>query len=374
MDFTLVTEAAELPAIIAACRSKPAVAIDTEFARTNTYYPIVGLVQIYDGDRCYLIDPLEVKNIEPLAELLADESVVKVLHACSEDVEVFCDALDVVPAPIFDTQIAAAILGVGFSMSYQKVVQHYCDVLIPKEETRSDWLARPLTHAQLEYAALDVTHLLDVYECQQQQLQETERTSWMAEECATLADDIPTQIDPDDYYHKVKNLWRLDGKQLFTLQKLCAWRERTARERNLPRNRVVDEKSLYQIAALGLSDRKAFRDQGGVTSRQLKAHADELEALIDEIDSASPDDFPPLVTKVGSPVSSKVVRALKEVVEETAAQVNIAPEMLAKRRHLEQLVRSGKNGNEYELPRALTGWRETIIGEALLAKVAGLNP
>ena len=115
-----ITDEAALRDVVAQCRSKTAVAIDTEFARFNTYYPIVGLVQLYDGERCYLVDPLEIEDLSPLADLLSDESVVKVLHACSEDIEVFADALGVLPKPIFDSQIAAALLGVGFSVSLSK--------------------------------------------------------------------------------------------------------------------------------------------------------------------------------------------------------------------------------------------------------------
>ncbi len=371
MAFEEVNDPERLAEVIESCLQKKAVAVDTEFARFNTYYPIVGLVQLYDGEQCYLIDPLEVKDLSPLAKLLADERVIKVLHACSEDVEVFCDALDVVPRPIFDTQIAAALLGVGFSVSYQNLVKHYLDILVPKEETRSDWLQRPLTDAQLDYASLDVIHLLEVYEHQQQLLGELDRAEWVAEECANLAKEIPTQIDPLDYYLKVKNLWRLSQSQLHVLQQLCAWRERTARQKNLPRNRIVDEKALFLIASLDLGDRKAFRDRAGVTSRQLRFHADELEKLLSEWRVDSNDKFPEVVEKNRTPINNKQLRALKQVVEDCAEKLNVAPEMLAKRRHLEQLIRSETSAGEYTLPGALGGWREAVIGEPLLKAVQG---
>lgn len=370
MQFIEVTDPSRLPAIVAACREKSAVAVDTEFARFNTYYPIVGLVQIYDGDHCYLIDPLEVEDLSPLKELLADESVTKVLHACSEDIEVFCDALGVAPKPIFDTQIAAALLGVGFSVSYQNLVKHYLEILVPKEETRSDWLQRPLTNGQLEYAALDVIHLLEVYELQRVSLEDLSRADWVTEECDSLAEDIPTQIDPEDYYKKVKNLWRLKPDQLFVLQQLCAWRERTARVKNLPRNRIVDEKALFQIASLGLADRKAFRDQAGLTSRQLRYHGDELEELLITWRGEPEHRFPSAVERTNTPVNSKVLKNLKQVVNDRAEELNVAPEMLAKRRHLEQLIRSEAKTGEYRLPSALGGWRQNIIGYRLLEEVA----
>lgn len=370
MVYEEITDSARLPEIVASCREKSAIALDTEFARTNTYYPIVGLVQIYDGENCYLIDPLAVEDLSPLADLLSDDSVTKVLHACSEDVEVFCDALGVVPQPIFDTQIAAALLGVGFSVSYQNLVKHYMDILIPKEETRSDWLQRPLTASQLEYAALDVIHLLEVYELQQVELADLDRAGWVTDECAKLAQDIPTQIDPEDFYLKVKNLWRLDQSQLYVLKQLCAWRERAAREKNMPRNRIVDEKALFQIAALSLSDKKAFRDKAEMTSRQLRFHADELETLLAEWRSAPVDDYPDLIEKKNSPINNQLLRSLKKVVAECAEKLNVAPEMLAKRRHLEQLIRSENSAGEFRLPSALGGWRQSVIGEPLLKEVA----
>ena len=369
MQYVYVTNANELPAIVASCRQKPAVAIDTEFARTNTYYPIVGLVQLFDGEACYLIDPVAIPDLAPLADLLADKNVVKVLHACSEDIEVFSDCLGVVPEPIYDTQIAAALLGAGFSVSYQNLVNQYLEIMVPKEETRSDWLQRPLTDSQLDYASLDVIHLLAVYELQLLQLAENGRADWVQAECSSLAENIPTQIDPDDYYKKVKNLWRLKPRQLYLLQQLCAWRERTARERNLPRNRVVDEKALFQIASLDLKDRKDFRDRGEVTSRQLRYHADDLEQLVVEADAVDADGLPAAITKPSSPISSKVLRSLKDVVESRANDLNVAPEMLAKRRHLEQFIRSEDEMGEFHLPLALKGWRELVIGEQLISEM-----
>jgi ribonuclease D len=370
MQYRLITNPDELPEIVARARTKKAVAIDTEFARFNTYYPIVGLVQIFDGEECCLIDPIAMPKLDPLADLLADESVVKVLHACSEDVEVFSDCLSVVPSPIFDTQIAAALLGVGFSVSYQNLVNHYLDIMVPKEETRSDWLQRPLTDSQLEYAALDVIHLLQVYELQVSALEESGRAGWVQAECATLAEDIPTQIDPDEYYKKVKNLWRLKPRQLLLLKNLCAWREMTSRERNLPRNRVVDEKALFQIAALDLKDSKSFREKAEVTSRQLRYHGEALEQLVAEADELDNSELPQALEKPAGPINNKALKSLKGLVESRAKELNVAPEMLAKRRHLEQFIRSEDEAGNFHLPSALMGWRQDIIGNLLLSEVS----
>ena len=161
-QYQYVETRVQLLSAVEACKSAGVIALDTEFARFNTYYPIVGLIQIATRDDCFLIDPVALSDLEPLAPLLQNPGILKVFHACSEDLEVFQHALGVIPAPLFDTQIAAAVLGVGFSMSYQALVEHWLGVSLPKDQTRSDWLARPLTAQQLHYAALDVIHLLEV--------------------------------------------------------------------------------------------------------------------------------------------------------------------------------------------------------------------
>ncbi|HEY0892485.1 MAG TPA: ribonuclease D, partial [Cellvibrio sp.] len=153
----------QLTELCAVWRKQAAIAVDTEFMRSDTFYPIAGLLQIGDGKGCYLIDPLAIKNLAPLRELMLDTAVTKVLHSCSEDLEVFQRWLGVVPAPLFDTQIAAAFAGLGFSLGYSGLVKNLLTIEIPKDETRSDWLQRPLSVAQLNYAALDVAHMLVVY-------------------------------------------------------------------------------------------------------------------------------------------------------------------------------------------------------------------
>ncbi|MBV1879613.1 MAG: ribonuclease D [Pseudomonadales bacterium] len=364
--YELVVSTPRLKDIVDTCRNKPAISVDTEFARFNTYYPIVGLIQLYDGDHCYLIDPLEVEDLSSLSDLFQDPAVVKVFHACSEDMEVFQHTLGVLPAPVFDAQIAAAVLGVGFSISYQNLVEHYLSLHIDKGETRSDWLQRPLSDKQLDYAAQDVIYLLQVYEKQQQLLQTKNRLSWLDDECRDLAQDIPTQIDPLDYYRKVKNISRLDARQLTLLRSLCAWRERMARELDIPRNRVVEEKSLFIMAQLSLASRQTLQAQANLSPKQLRRYA---EVLIEQIESAQDmpnEDLAPVETHSSAPVSSKSIKALRALVEQQAKLFEVAPELLAKRRHLERLLRSGGDTGQYQLPDALKGWREQIVGQVLL--------
>lgn len=366
LEFEIVTSAERLEEVASHCEKQPVLAIDTEFARTSTYYPIVGLIQIYDGESCFLIDPLEVTDLSCLSTLLTDDSIVKVFHACSEDIEVFKYCIGVAPTPVFDTQIAAAMLGDGFSLSYQKLVEKNLSIDVPKEETRSDWLQRPLTDSQLQYAALDVIYLFEVYHKQADNLAKKERVSWVQQECESLPKDIATQIDPHEYYLKVKNIARLNRDQLSLLRELCAWREIKARTLNVPRNRVVDEKGLLLVALNEIQDTSDLQSLANLHPREVRKHGVEILQIVQNMDSDKASELPDFILKPRVSIDNKLLKKLKSVVDTVAESNTIAPEMLAKRRHLEQLLRSVNNKGLYQLPNHLAGWREAVVGNALL--------
>ncbi len=369
-QYQYVETRVQLLSAVEACKSAGVIALDTEFARFNTYYPIVGLIQIATRDDCFLIDPVALSDLEPLAPLLQNPGILKVFHACSEDLEVFQHALGVIPAPLFDTQIAAAVLGVGFSMSYQALVEHWLGISLPKDQTRSDWLARPLTAQQLHYAALDVIHLLEVFENQSRELTAAGKDAWIAEESAALGHDIPTMIDPQLAYRRLKGLWQLEGRQLNQLRALCAWREETARREDRPRNRVVDEKALMAIVRGNVRDRRGLQQQVKLSPRQVRKFGDDLIKVLDEADRMTEDQHPPEVHRDARPVSSSMLKRLRKIVDDKAAELSVAPELLMKRRHLEQLIRSSDGLGAHQLPAALHGWRSSVIGAELLEALA----
>ncbi len=356
----------DLKEAVAACLEVSVVSIDTEFARFNTYYPIVGLIQIYDGETCYLIDPIAVEDISPLVELLECPSVLKVFHACSEDMEVFQYCMGSLPSPVFDSQVAAAALGVGFSMSYQNLVSHYLSINVPKEETRSDWLQRPLTESQLEYAALDVIYLLRVYEMQREELAKVGRGSWVEQDCQLLSKDLGTMVEPDDAYKKLKGLSRLDRKQLSVLKAVCAWREVQARLSNVPRNRLVDQKSLMIIATSDPLEKSDLQYEADMSPRQVRKFGDDLLFLAQEARHLPVDQYPALLKKDAVKVNSKLLGLLRQAVQSRAEELSVSPELLTKRRHLESLIRSADRTGNYALPESLLGWREEAIGLHLL--------
>ena len=368
-EYRYIDTDEQLQEVVEACLEVSVIALDTEFARFNTYYPIVGLIQIYTGAACFLIDPLSVSSIEPLKAVMVERSLLKVLHACSEDMEVFQYALGIVPTPVYDTQIASAALGVGFSVGYQALVEHYLDISLSKDQTRSDWLARPLTASQLDYAALDVIHLLEVYKVQLEALEGGPKLGWVQAESLGLGLGIPTVAAPEDSYKKFKGLWQLNRMQLNLLKDLCSWREITARKEDIPRNRVVDQKSLVLIVKEEVSSMQGFQNVAGLTSKQVRKYGDQILVIQAEARLVHEEDCPEIFVRTDAPINNKKLKRLKRVVEERALSLSIAPELLTKRRHLEKLIRSEDAQGEYHLPRELGGWRESVIGEALLAEL-----
>lgn len=368
--FKYVASAEGLAEAAAVLKSAKVIAVDTEFVRFNTYYPMVGLIQVYDGSCCYLIDPQAVEDLSPVGELLANPDILKVLHACSEDMEVFRYRLELLPSPVFDTQIAGAALGVGFSTGYQALVEHYLGITLPKEETRSDWLQRPLSDGQLKYAALDVIHLLQVYKKQAAQLEGSPKAAWVEAESREMGRNIPITTPPEESYRRIKGLWRLDRRQLNVLKSLCAWREEKAREENLPRNHIVDQKALILIARDHLTSRQALGSLAAMRPRQVRKYADEILSLQARARQVPERDCPAPVSGPDGRVDSRLMQLLRGVVEERAAALKVAPEFLTKRRHLEKLLRSEDATGSFHLPTEFSGWREAIIGRALLSALA----
>lgn len=189
-------------------------ALDTEFIRTDTFYPKGALLQVSDGKGAFLIDPLTIDDFSPLVNLLVDESIVKVVHSCSEDLEVFDRLFSVLPSPLFDTQIAASMVGYGFSVGYQALTEKMLGIHVAKGETRSNWLQRPLTESQIHYAALDVVYLADMYQILVDSLTAKGRLHWLLDDCRQLVNVDTDQQKINSYYKKVKSAWKLTAQEL----------------------------------------------------------------------------------------------------------------------------------------------------------------
>lgn len=367
-----IEHSAELAQLCERWRQQGAVAIDTEFMRSDTFYPIAALIQVGDGRGCYLLDPLAIEDFEPLRALMLDTSVTKVMHSCSEDLEVFQRLLDVVPEPIFDTQIGAAFAGLGFSIGYANLINNLLGIELPKGETRSDWLQRPLSQAQLKYAALDVAHMLVIYGKLLQTLKDSERLQWVRNDCADLVRGARETPQLNNYYTKLGSAWKLRRRELAVLQCLCQWRETEARARNLPRNRLVKEAGLWELARWQPEDFVGLQRLKEVPPRLIKEDGEELLALIkaaQERDEATwPERLAPPLGREHAPL----LKVLKQHVRERAEALGLPPELLMRKREYEALVRSGFDQADYQLPERLMGWRYTVIGESLLSYARNL--
>jgi ribonuclease D len=366
IDPIWITQNNELADLCLRLRQQVAIAVDTEFMRSDTFYPIAGLIQIGDGVLCYLIDPLSITDFSPLRELCVDEAVTKVLHSCSEDIEVFERLLGVAPSPIFDTQIAAAFAGFGYSLGYAPLVKLVLNTDIPKDETRSDWLQRPLSAAQIQYAALDVAHMLVVYGKMLKMLKENERLQWVKDDCTDLVVNARKQNDFKDAYHKIGFVWKLRAQELAVLRDLCVWREIEARRRNVPRNRLIKEPVLWEIARKQPQDIAQLQKIDDMPSRIVKNDAHILLEIVKNSAATEVSSWPSRVDPPLSPSDGPLIKTLKHFVRETAESFNMPVEVLIRKKEYESIVRSGAKDGSYVLPKRLQGWRYHLIGEGLL--------
>ena len=350
----------------AAWRQLPFVVLDTEFMRTETFYPIAGLIQVGDGEAAFLIDPLLIRDWQPFAVLLEDQAVVKVLHACSEDLEVFKRLVGSLPAPLFDTQLAAGYLNLGFSMGYSRLVMAVLDIDLPKDVTRSDWLQRPLSELQVQYAAADVIHLAEVYRKLAAQL-DARKLSWLLEDAAEQIANLSREVDPQELYRESKLGWKLSRQQLAVLRALYAWRERQAREQDQSRNRIIREQSLWLLARTqpdNLNDLARIED---MHPRSVRQYGESILQLIKDASQIAPADWPEPLPEPLPVDASKLLKKLRAVGQVEAEKQGVVVELMLRKKHLEQLLKTGYPDGPYSLPEGLRGWRRELMGSALLA-------
>lgn len=347
-------------------------AIDTEFMRTNTFYPKLGLLQVADSASVYLIDPLCIERWDSFTSILKSSSCEVVMHSAGEDLTVFQATFGQLPQTLFDTQIAAAYLGKGFSLSYQALVMDVAGVEIPKDETRSDWLKRPLSESQLRYAALDVQYLLQIRDELRQQLESCNMFDWFTEDSAQLlriAESQESSESWEHYYDKVSNAWKLNNKELKYLQELCYWREQQARRRNKPRNWIAKDNELLEIAQVFARDESLdyenWNKVSSVNSGFKKHNGSRLiERFREQAVSAQLDR-----NRIPPPLSPKLrnqIKQLREIVTNKAEELDIAPELLARKRWLTDLVQNALVGGSYQWPSSLAGWRQEILSPQFL--------
>ncbi|NKC14763.1 MAG: hypothetical protein GKR94_22025 [Gammaproteobacteria bacterium] len=372
----LATDSA-VQAALADLATQPCIAIDTEFVRENTYFPQPGLVQLRAATGpIYLLDPLSINCQRHLSPLLTDPRITKVLHAASEDLQVLHRMTGVVPANVYDCQIAAAFANLGEGLGLHRLLEVLFDISLPKDETRSDWRARPLSQRQLRYAALDVAYLAQVYQTLNARLHGSHKAAWNAAENKRLA----TAPEPAQCYRRIKGHERLSTVAQGRLQRLAGWRETTARELDIPKTRIVRDGPLTEIARQPTVTKNTLR-QAGLHPQSIRKFA---EPLIDIHQRSSqelgqdPDNRNGHEQAAGHsaarPLSRKLASAklpvLQSIVADKAAALELPASLLASRRELEALLsyfQALQDGNkDPELPQSLCGWRQEVIGDDLL--------
>ncbi|MGS2720355.1 ribonuclease D [Paraglaciecola aestuariivivens] len=378
MQYSFITTNQALADYCLQAKQASAIAVDTEFVRTRTLYPKLGLIQIYDGQQLVLIDPLAIDDFSSLTALLTDPQVVKVLHSCSEDLETFWHAFKVMPSPIFDSQFAASLLGMGPALGYAKLVETMLTITVDKGESRTDWLARPLREEQCDYAAKDVLYLLQLYPSLTQQIEQQGRLNWVYTEMEHLAQKKRLQPDAESVYLSMKNTWKLSGKALLVFKKLAAWRIQTARQRDLALNFVVREENLFTIAQQQPKNKQALAILPGINAHEVRIHGDALLKIVQDCQQAQATDYPARVNRLNDIDGYKnVVSKVKKVCTQQAELHQLPVELLGSKKQVNQLLKwCWFNESEYAqsdlLPDLVSHWRgEILIKE--LAKIAELN-
>jgi ribonuclease D len=363
----MIDQDAELARWCSQWLERPYVAVDTEFERTETFYPIAGLIQVSDGTQAFLVDPLAISDWAPLVEVLRSPNVIKVLHSCSEDIEVFLKLCGAAPAPLFDTQLAAAYLNMGFSMGYSRLVKALLDIDLSNEETRSNWLQRPLSDSQLKYAAADTVHLAELYQLMAPRIEAAGLTRWLLEDTAEQVAAAQRIQEPETAYKNVKQAWRLKREELAVLKLLSSWREREARRRDQARNRMLRERTLCPLAQRQPDNLQALSRIEDMHPRTVRQHGNEILELIREGQKIPASEWPERLPEPLPAEANKLLKVLRKVGQGHAERLNIAPEIVLRKKTIEALVRTGFPGGPYSLPEEFIGWRRELMGDELLA-------
>jgi len=340
------------------------VAIDTEFMREKTYFPVLCLLQLATPDWAVCVDPQADISLDPLLEALYRPDLRKVFHAAEQDLELLNQLKGSPPPNLFDSQIAAPLLGYPEQVGYGRLVEMICGRSLDKSQTRTDWSRRPLSDAQLQYAADDVIELVKIYQRLRQQLNETGRTQWLESEWQKLADPERFNRSPDRAWERLKGLDRLSSRARGAAQHLAVWRERMALERNRPRNWIIKDATLFDIAKQLPQNLDALSRVRGLPEPVLKKDGEALLRAVSEgLENALPlhKSKPP---RALSESQEATVDALSAIVRLKAVQHSINPQVLASRKSLEKLLQG-------DASTLTEGWRGQLLAESLQGFLAG---
>jgi ribonuclease D len=361
----IVETVADLKSLVAELESTPYLSLDTEFMRDQTYWPKLCLMQVAaPGGIAAIIDPMaEGMDLAPFYRLMASRGIVKVLHAARQDIEIFWHQGGVIPDPLFDTQIAAMVCGFGESASYETLARKLAKAEIDKSARFTDWSRRPLTKRQLEYALADVTHLCVIYEALEKELRRAGRESWVHEEIEALKQQDLYELDPANAWKRLKPR-TANRRFLGILAAVAAWREREAQQRDVPRNRILRDEALLEIAAHPPADADGLEriraiPKGFASSRMGRALIEAIEAAADAAPPAPLEHDKPRRRRDPSP---SAIDLLKTLLNLRAEEARVAPRLIANADDIERLA-----SFEDEGVNALHGWRAEVFGRDAIA-------
>lgn len=347
-------------------QSADVIAVDTEFIREKTYYAKLCLIQVASNSVTACVDPLALNNLDELLAILYSPDKLKLFHAAWQDLEIFSDLWERIPTPVFDTQIAAALLGFSDQIGYANLAEQLLGVQLDKTATRTDWSQRPLSPQQLAYAADDVNYLLQLYPIILQRLTKLGRNNWLEEDFTALTDPTSYAKSADLAWQRVSGHGRLKPRQLAALQRLAAWREQQARQRNKPRKWILSDDILLMLARHLPSDYATLAKVRGLPERLLNQSGEELIAAINAA-LALADNALPTVSQNErlTPDQECLADTLMAYLRLLAQENQISPASLSTRKEIEKMVR-GKR----DIP-LLHGWRGHLAGEPLLDLMDG---
>ncbi|MEO0394046.1 MAG: ribonuclease D [Pseudomonadota bacterium] len=360
----VITKTADLQALCDRLADEPYLTIDTEFLRDSTYYAKLCLVQVGGAKEAVCIDPLaDGIDLQPLYALLSNPNILKVFHAARQDLEIFFQMMGQVPAPLFDSQIAAMVCGYGESVGYEALVREIAKQKLDKSNRFTDWSRRPLSDKQIKYALGDVTHLRVIYEHLQKQIEKQGRGHWVTEEMEILTDPATYEMKPEDSWKRLK-LRSTEPLFVLTTQLLATWREAEAQRRDMPRNRVIRDDVILELAAQRPTNQDALTRVRGLGGNAKGKTGEALLATIKQALNTPAEDRPKLERK--KPINGKAaatVELLKVLLKGRCATHGVAAKMVATSADLEALADHALNGKGDQDLLVLRGWRREVFGE-----------
>ncbi len=363
----LIDDDSQLKAFVKRCCTSPYMAIDTEFLREKTYYARLCLIQVAIEGEVAIIDPFAIKDITLLNDALTSPDVVKIFHASSQDIEILYHETGVVPRPVFDTQIAAALLGKSQQASYSSLVSSYCSVNLPKKDSFTDWSQRPLKDSQIRYAADDVVYLPQIYYDMVEVLNEKNRLHWLDEAFEEISSPEKYEIKPEERYRKLRRVNQLNAQQMAAAREFAAWRELKAQKINVPRKWIVSDEQIVEACRREARTIDELFMVRGMRESLRAEDARQAVACIKKGLSCPKEQLPQVHEKPKNEHNVDIVVDLMNAVVHLRARENhIAPQTLAPQAELMKLARG--HDDECEL---LKGWRYKVIGKELKELLKG---